>query len=308
MAKGNWTDHWIGRLDQEGRLRNHSANTLRNYRQAVGAFLDGKPGPPWAWKRETLAAFLRGLRDKGLSAATVNLYRDGLAFFCRNVTRTPDCVRALPKLKAAQKLPAILPRESVQAILEAAANPKHRLPLTLAYGCGLRVSELAHLRLGDLDFTRGTLFVRQAKGKKDRLVMLPRSIIGELKGYLAAYRPLDYVFEGSEPGRPLTTRTFQAAFHRALEKAGVVYEGGIHSLRHAFATHLLEGGTDLKMIQALLGHASYKTTERYARVSTNRMAAVVSPLDRMVSENGQNVTQLVRTACGPEGQVRTPSH
>jgi integrase/recombinase XerD len=174
---------------------------------------------------------------------------------------------------------------------------------------GLRVSELAHLRVGDLDFVRGTVFVRQAKGNKDRIVMLPHSLIAELKGYLAAYRPRDFVFEGGEPGRPLTTRTFQAVFHRALERAGVEYDGGIHGLRHAFATHLLEGGTDLKMIQALLGHASYKTTERYARVATHRMAAVVSPLDRVASNgNGRNDAQLVRTACGTGGVVRRGSH
>jgi integrase/recombinase XerD len=193
--------------------------------------------------------------------------------------------------------------------MEAATHVKHRVALKLGYGCGLRVSELAHLRVGDLDFTRGTVFVRQAKGKKDRIVMLPRSVIGELKGYLAIYRPRDFVFEGREPGCPLTIRTFQAVFHRALERAGVDYDGGIHGLRHAFATHLLEGGTDLKMIQALLGHASYKTTERYARVATHRMAAVVSPLDRMLSnENGRNDAQLVRTTCGPEGLVRKGSH
>ncbi|MEO6095881.1 MAG: tyrosine-type recombinase/integrase [Fibrobacteria bacterium] len=309
MTDGNWNNHWIERLEQEAQLRNLSANTLRNYRQAVRAFLETKPGPPWTWKRGTLAAFLRNLAERRLSAATINLYRDGLAFFCRNVTRTPECVRSIPKLKAVQKLPAILPLETVHTIMEAASHVKHRLALKLAYGCGLRVSELAHLRIGDVGFTRGTVFIRQAKGNKDRIVMLPHSLIGELKGYLSDYRPRNFVFEGSEPGKPLTTRTFQAVFHRALESAGVDYQGGIHGLRHAFATHLLEAGTELKMIQALLGHASYKTTERYARVATHRMAGVVSPLDRVVSSEGcQNVAQLVRTACGPGGQVRTGSH
>jgi site-specific recombinase XerD len=180
----------------------------------------------------------------------MNLYQDGLIFFCRNVCRNPHFAGSLPKAKETQRLPAILSRDKIQALLAVHPSPKHRLALALAYGCGLRVGELALLQLADLDFARSTLTVRLSKGGKDRVIMLPKSLENSLRDYVKTYRPGTYLFESSIPGRP-------------------------------FATHLLESGTDLKVIQGLLGHANYKTTERYARVASHRLKLIESPVDRV---------------------------
>lgn len=283
MSNGNWSGLWIPKLEQEARARNLSPNTLRNYSIAVRAFLATEPGPPWRWQRETLTGFLAGLKEKGLSGSTLNLYRDSLAFFCRHVCKNTRCVEALPRAKEAKKLPAILAPERVQQLLSSPDSPKHRLALALAYGCGLRVGELAHLKTADIDMPRMTISIREGKGGKDRVVMLPASLETSLKQYLEAYQPKVYLFENAIPGHPLCRRTYQDLFKRALNQCGISHSGGIHSLRHAFATHLLEAGTDLKVIQALLGHASYKTTERYARVASHRLKLVQSPVDRVWS-------------------------
>ena len=144
--------------------------------------------------------FLTNLKDRGLSGSTMNLYRNGLAFFCRNVGRIPQCVESLPKVRQAQKLPEILSQEKIQTLLSSHRSPKHRLALGLAYRCGLRVGELAHLKLCDLDFARRTLTVRLGKGGKDRMIMLPQSLETSLREYLHTFRPSTYPFESSIPG------------------------------------------------------------------------------------------------------------
>ncbi len=281
MPDKDWTEYWVHRLETMAHARNLSPNTLRNYAVAVRAFLAQRPGPPSYWRKETILRFLAGLKERGLAGSTLNLYRDALTFFCRHVCNSPRCVESLPKAKEAKKLPDILSPEKVHALLAALDAPKHRLALALAYGCGLRVSELASLQTSDIDSHRGTVSIKQAKGRKDRTVMLPRSLVGPLEEYLGIYRPIRFLFEGAVPGQALCARTFQVVFHRALERCGIRHAGGIHSLRHAFATHLLEAGTDLKVIQTLLGHASYKTTERYARVASHHLRKIQSPVDRL---------------------------
>jgi integrase/recombinase XerD len=290
MPEEDWSDYWVLRLETAAMARNLSFNTFRNYSVAVRAFLRQRPGPPSHWRTETLSGFIAGLKERGLAGSTMNLYRDGLAFFCRHVCHVPGCVESLPKAKEAKKLPDILAPEKVQEVLGALKSPKHRLALAFAYGCGLRVSELARMKTTDIDVARGTVSIKEGKGGKDRVVMLPCSLVAPLEEYRKTYSPMIYLFEGARPGQPLCSRTFQVLFHRALIRCGISHEGGIHSLRHAFATHLLEAGTDLKVIQALLGHASYKTTERYARVASHRLRTIQSPVDRVWKE-----TESVRT-------------
>jgi integrase/recombinase XerD len=281
MRKADWSDFWVPKLKRVARARNLSPNTVRNYSIAVRAFLAQDPGPPYRWRTHTLSGFIASLKERGLAGSTMNLYRDGLAFFCRHVCDVPHCVKALPKAKEAKKLPDILAPERVQAVLSSLESPKHRLALALAYGCGLRVGELANLEWRNIDMLRSTIAIKEGKGAKDRVLMLPRSLEASLNEYLKSYQPKIYLFEGSDPGKPLSRRTFQVLFRRALVRCGITHIGGIHSLRHAFATHLLECGTDLKVIQSLLGHASYKTTERYARVASHRLRMIQSPVDRV---------------------------
>jgi len=262
--------------------RNYSPETFKNYDNALRAFLSAHPGPPHLWKKSQLQAFLLSLRkDKGLSAATVNLYRDGLSFFCQHVAKNPVRFDGVPRMKQITTLPIVLDAKSVSKVIGDVRNPKHKLALSLAYGCGLRVSELAALKIPDLDFARKIIRIRNGKGGKDRIVMFPESLEAPIREYLACYRPKTFVFESRQTGTALTRRSFQLVFETACKKAGLRKFGGIHSLRHSFATHLLENGTDLRFIQSLLGHNSSKTTVRYTHVAAHNVVRIVSPLDRL---------------------------
>lgn len=288
-----WTHIWLGRLQQELDLRNYSPRTARNYKSSLRTFLSRLPGDPRKRTRVDIESFLLGLRrDQSLSASTVNLHRDALAFFFKDVLQNPQVVENVPRLKEDQKLPKVLNPARIRSLLDGTLNLKHRLMLALAYGCGFRLSELVHLTLEDLEFDRGIIHVKKGKGSKDRIVTYPASLAGTIREYLRTYRPRTFLFESREPGRPLSPRSFQAVFEKARCRAGLTIEGGIHSLRHSFATHLLEHGTDLRSIQVLLGHANSKTTERYTHVAAHHVAAITSPIDYLAEG------QVVRRGAG----------
>lgn len=240
------------------------------------------PGPPRQWKARDIGNHLLFLtHDQSLSPSTVNLHHDALNFFFRNVVGHPDAVHGIPRLREDQKLPRVLGVAEAGNLIGSIRNLKHKLMLSLAYGCGLRVSELARLQLADLDFGRKIIRVCKGKGSKDRQVMLPSSLEGPLTEYLKSHSPEKFLFEGSK-GKCLSKRTFQMVFSRACTGAGIRPGGGIHSLRHTFATHLLEAGTDIRCIQVLLGHSSCKTTERYTHVAATHLATISSPIDRLL--------------------------
>lgn len=279
----DWIALWCGKLSSALAARNYSKETEKNYRVAVKSLLTRHPGNPRAWTKALIQGFLLELRLKEkYSASTVNLYRDGIGFFCRHVVGNPACMRGIPRLKEEQVLPGVLPAHSLKAMMDSFSNPKHRLAMSLVYGCGLRVGEVANLKIQDLDFQRGSVHVRNGKGGKDRVTLFPVALKGDIQSYLAVYKPDIYLFESRIPGKALCKRTFQAIFKKACSKAGLRQIGGIHSLRHSFATHLLEGGTDLKLIQGLLGHSKMETTERYVHVSNRLLTRVKSPLDSIL--------------------------
>ncbi|MEO7423929.1 MAG: tyrosine-type recombinase/integrase [Fibrobacteria bacterium] len=287
MGKTDWTGYWSNRLSLEIRARNYSKETAKNYLHALRKLLSFRPGDPRTIRSTEIRTFLAELHDRnGLSASTVNLYRDGVAFFFTHVLKVPLRLEGIPRLKENQTLPDVLSTETVRRMLESIGNPKHRLAMALAYGCGLRVGELSSLRISDIDFQRGTILIRKGKGGKDRVVMLPGSMTAPIHIYLKHYSPLTYLFESGIPGSRLTNRTFQMVFKNSCLRAGIVQQGGIHSLRHSFATHLLEGGTDLRYIQVLLGHSSSKTTERYTRVAVHGLARIKSPVDGLMGGEG----------------------
>ncbi len=277
-----WTDPWVLKLRREVELRNYAKTTCNIYSQILAAFLAAHPGDPRKATRETICGYLHDLDTRaGLSASTRNLYRHALTFFFRQVLRLNSPVKDLPASRGTQKLPDIFSAPQVAALLESPDNPKHKLMLAFTYGCGLRVSEIVHLKLRDIDIERRIVRVLEAKGGKDRQVFLPESLVTELQTYLTFYRPFAFLFESRIPGRPLTKRTVQAAFESAKSKAGIQSQGGIHALRHSFATHMLEAGTDLRYIQVLLGHNDMKTTERYTHVRTSHFPTLPSPLDML---------------------------
>jgi site-specific recombinase XerD len=175
-------------------------------------------------------------------------------------------------------LPKVIGQKDIIKLFSVVENPKHLLMLKLCYGMGLRVSEIVNLKISDIDSGRMMVLVESGKGKKDRYVPLPQSVFGNLQEYYVAYKPKEFLFEGQYGGQ-YSIRSVQAVFHTAMKKAKINKAVGIHGLRHSYATHLLEAGTDMVFIQKLLGHKSIKTTEIYAKITNKQLAKVKSPLD-----------------------------
>jgi site-specific recombinase XerD len=166
-------------------------------------------------------------------------------------------------------------------------NPKHKLLLLIGYGAGLRVSEIVTLKWSDILFDEHKIHVKDAKGKKDRIVMLPYAIVESLKIYRELYNGKQYVFEGQFAGEPYSTGSTQSVMRQAIKKSGLDKKATVHSLRHSFATHLLENGTDIRYIQRFLGHSSIKTTTIYTHLTKSAVGKIKSPLDIMVDENNK---------------------
>lgn len=194
----------------------------------------------------------------------------------QNKKLNPDLIE---RPRTERKLPNVLSKEEVKAILDSLENLKHKTMLCLIYSCGLRRSELLHLELKDIDSKRNVVQIRQSKGKKDRIVPLSSKILELLRSYYLEYRPKRFLFEGQDPGTPYSEKSLESVMKQAREKSGVQKPVTLHWLRHCYATHLMESGTDLRVIQELLGHKSSKTTEIYTHVSTKSLQQIRSPFD-----------------------------
>ena len=194
-------------------------------------------------------------------------------------SRRKDIVQIQLKTYSVALITNVLSKEEVKNILEAHANMKHKMMLSLIYGCGLRCSELLQLRPLDIDSKRNIVLIRQAKGKKDRITPLSPKTLELLRAYYQLYKPKTYLFEGQEPGAAYSAKSLQSVLNQALQKANIKKPVTLHWLRHSYATHLLESGTDLRYIQELLGHNSSRTTEIYTHVSTKSLQQIKSPFD-----------------------------
>lgn len=186
-----------------------------------------------------------------------------------------------------KKLPVILNRDEVTKILSVPSNIKHKAILMLIYSAGLRVGEVIKLKLEDIDSQRKLIHIMDAKGRKDRYTLLSDAALETLRAYCKEYRPSKWLFPGQDKDRHITTRTVEKIFSNACREAGILKEVSVHSLRHSFATHLLESGVDLRYIQEILGHKSSKTTEIYTHVSTKDMSRIKSPLDSLAINPSQ---------------------
>ena len=181
--------------------------------------------------------------------------------------------------KRAKVLPNVLSKEEIKLILNAHSNIKHKSMLSMIYSCGLRRSELLNLKFSDIDSKRNIVLLKNAKGKKDRITPLSPMILTMLREYYIAYKPKTWLFEGQAPGQPYSEKSLQSILKQALQKTGITKPVTLNWLRHSYATHLLESGTDLRYIQELLGHNSSKTTEIYTHVSTKSLQQIKSPFD-----------------------------
>jgi site-specific recombinase XerD len=266
-------------LDELNR-RNYSPRTVEAYVAGVARAADHFNRPPDQLSADDLRAFQMAPIARGVSWSQFNQVASALRFFYRYVLERPDLVPYVPFGKKPRTLPVVLSPEQVRQLLAAVPPGRNRLMFRIAYGCGLRVSELTHLRVADIDAARHTLWVRHGKGNKDRGVSLPDMLVVELREYWQHQRPADWLFPGPT-GEPLSVSTLQRAFQPARRRAGLPERVTIHTLRHCFATHLLEAGTDLPTLQGLLGHTQLSTTLRYLHLRSDRMVRVPSPLERL---------------------------
>jgi len=221
------------------------------------------------------------LTERRLASGTVERISAAIRFFYRVTLRHPEVSAEIPPRKTPRRLPEILSKEEVERLLSSVENTKHRTLLMTAYAAGLRVSELVHLKITDIDSDRMMIRVEKGKGEKDRYTLLPTRLLNELRYYWNEYPPCHWLFPGEKPGYPITCRTVRYIFTRAKRATGITKRGGIHLLRHCFATHLLEAGTDLLTIQALMGHNSLSTTSRYLRLARTNIDTARSPLEAL---------------------------
>ena len=252
---------------QDMRARGLSPRTQASYVDAVRRLAKQyRRSPDLITQREVQAHLLESC-DRGLSWSTVNGQACALRFFYSVTLKRDRDEFEIPASRKPVRLPEILSREEVQRVFAVTANRKHRAMLMTAYGAGLRASELVQLRVDDLDSEREMIRVEQGKGQKDRYTILPAGLLRELRDYWRLFRPETYLFPSRRGGGPLTGRSIGRIYADARDRAGIRKTGGVHALRHAFATHLVEDGTDLHVVQRLLGHRRIHTTMRYLHLT-----------------------------------------
>jgi len=271
------------------RVRGNAERTIDNYINALkgfAQFLGERPlGSATA---DDIVAHQSAIKASGRSDSCVRVATYALRGFLERVLERDDAKLAkLPRPREPKRLPEVLSSEEVAAILEAAPSPKYRAAFMLCYGAGLRTDEVVHLLPRHIDSQRMLIRVEQGKGKKDRTVMLSQSLLEELRSCWRRYAPKCYLLEGKRPGQPIDATSIQRAFRLARVRAGVSKRVTPRSLRHAFATHLVERGTNLRVVQALLGHHSLNTTAVYTHLAKSWLSEVQSPLDSLKEKDPQ---------------------
>ncbi len=262
-------------------LRNLSPNTQRSYLSSVAGLANHYNKSPDQLSKEEIEDYLLYLKTKrGLSPASVGIVVTGLRFFYTHVAKENILIDY--KRKQSGRLPTVLTQKQIWDIINAAKHPKHRLILMTAYSAGLRAGEVAALKVEHIDQRRMLIKVENGKGGKDRYTTLSSMLLKELKKYYKTFRPKTYLFPSTDKnrsGQPLTYASVQGIYEKARKRAGVKKGSGTHTLRHSYATHLLEAGYDIRRIQVLLGHRNLTTTMVYLHVSRNTLSAIPSPLD-----------------------------
>lgn len=263
--------------------KRYSENTINRYTEMLSIFAGHMGSTPLRMiTNADVIEFVRGkLIAQGYSFTYQNQLVSALKLFYREIVNAPIDVERLERPRREHKLPNVLSKDEVRAILQSPKNVKHKTMLSLIYACGLRRRELLWLKPNDVDSSRGLLIIRNSKGRKDRMVPISERTIGMLKEYYKIYRPQTWLFEGQDAGERYSEAALSKVLKVALEAAGVHKPATLHWLRHSYATHLLEAGTDLRYIQELLGHKSSRTTEIYTHVSQSSLQKVKSPFDDM---------------------------
>jgi len=266
----------LQKTERELKIKNYSPKTIKSYLYGLRKYFSFKDNNFMELDQENIRDFLLHCEKINISPQSRNLFLNAIKFYYRNVIKDPQKIE-IQSAKKPRRLPIILSRSEISRILESPKNTKHKLLLSLAYGAGLRVSEAIELKVQDLDFEELTVHIKQAKGLKDRISVMPAGLVDNLKNLIAGKNKNDLVF-ASERGGKLTTRTAQKVFENALRNSGIKKDATFHSLRHSFATHLLENGTDVRFVQELLGHQNIRTTQVYTHVTNPKLKNIKSPL------------------------------
>ena len=277
MDYQNVRDVYRQRIIDRCKLHGFSRQTIKAYSFHIGGFLDYCHKCSLNLSNESVKSYL--LSCDNLSVASMRLKYAAISFFFREILNKPFDFEQIPIKKKEQTLPKVLSIEKIREMIEVCDNIKHRLIVKLFYSSGLRLSELLNLKREDIDFDRGLIMVRLGKGKKDRISILSDNLKDDLLKYYSGMKfRTDYVFEGRNGGK-YSKKSVQKVLERIGKKIGIKVHP--HMLRHSFATHLLETGTDIRYIQKLLGHSDVSTTEIYTHVSNNKLENIKSPLDSL---------------------------
>ena len=264
------------------KLKGYSNNTIKTYRNEFAQFLVALKSNPVdnCDSQKVRSYMLYCYEHLKLTENTLHSRLNALKFYFEQVLHREKFFVDIPRPKKHSQLPKTIHASEIKKMFDATTNLKHNTMLKLCYGMGLRLSEIINLKITDIDSHNMQVFIEKGKGKKDRYVNLPQSILEQLRAYYREYRPKIYLFEGQDGGQ-YSARSTQQVFKNALRKAGINKNVGIHSLRHSYATHLLEQGTDIRFIQELLGHKDLKTTLIYTDVTNKSIRNVASPLDKL---------------------------
>jgi site-specific recombinase XerD len=268
------------------RLRNYAARTIETYVGRIVAFAKHFGRSPELLGPEEVRTFQLHLLERRVSWSSFNQAVCALRFLYGTTLGRPEQLPMIPYGKRPKTLPNVLAPHEVLRLLDAAPTPRDRVFLQVAYGCGLRLSELIHLQVSAIDSARMVIHVRHGKGAKDRLVPLSQRLLAELRAYWRLDRPRPWLFPGDKPSQPISGSNMQRRFGQLVQRVGLTKHCSLHTLRHSYATHLLEAGVDLLTLKMLLGHRTLETTARYLHVSTQRLQETPSLLDLLVLPKG----------------------
>jgi integrase/recombinase XerD len=275
------------------KLRRFAQKTQDAYVSAVLGLAKHYNESPDLLDKEKIQKYLLHLmEERHLAWSTCNVAVAGMRFFYTQTLGRDAMHLGIPPMRSQSKLPEIFSFEELERLFKCASNRKNKALLMTTYGAGLRVSEVVNLKLSDIDSSsRMTIRVSQGKGNKDRYTILSNRLLTELRAYYREYKPALWLFYGSYTGQQMSIGTAQTLYYNAKERAGITKKGGIHTLRHCFATHLLEAGVDLRTIQSLMGHASIITTMGYLRVTSKKLSDTKSPLDLIETPTVRRLTE-----------------
>jgi len=267
----------LNKIKDEMRLRNFSQKTIKSYVSCLDDYFFYIKTIKREPSLEVIKKYLLSKQNRGLSSQTINSYLQAIKYLYRDIYKSQTKID-IKFAKTASKLPIVLSRLEIDKIIYEIKNQKHKFMIVLAYGCGLRVSEVTRLKIKDLNLNELTIHIKGAKGNKDRITIFPEKYRNDTLNLIAGKDANAYLFESQMSGK-LSERTAQKVFENALKKSGIKKEATFHSLRHSFATHLLENGIDVRYVQELLGHANIRTTQIYTKVTNPALKKIKSPLD-----------------------------